>query len=98
MARAERGRRARTPLVHLLREQLDLAGTHAGCDTSHRGACTVLTDGKAVKAASFSTAKGRGGQGHHHRGALNGSALHPLQQAFWEKHGLQCDSAPRASS
>ena len=80
----------RTLLVHLLREQLDLTGTHIGCDTNQCGACTVLIDGKAVKSCSVLAVQVEGKRLTTIEGLANGSALHPLQQAFWEKHGLQC--------
>jgi len=80
----------RTLLVHLLRDQLDLTGTHIGCDTSQCGACTVLLDGKAVKSCSVLAVQAEGRRVTTIEGLAKGSALHPLQQAFWEKHGLQC--------
>ena len=80
----------RTLLVHLLRDQLDLTGTHVGCDTSQCGACTVLIDGKAVKSCAVLAVQAEGSKVTTIEGLSNGSALHPLQQAFWEKHGLQC--------
>ena len=80
----------RTLLVHLLREQLSLTGTHVGCDTSQCGACTVLIDGKAVKSCAVLAVQAEGSKVTTIEGLSNGSALHPLQQAFWEKHGLQC--------
>jgi len=80
----------RTLLVHLLRDQLDLTGTHIGCDTNQCGACTVLIDGKAVKSCSVLAVQAEGKRLTTIEGLANGSALHPLQQAFWEKHGLQC--------
>ena len=80
----------RVLLVHFLREQLLLTGTHVGCDTSQCGACTVLVDGRSAKSctifaiqadgASITTIEGLGKEGE----------LHPLQQGFWEEHGLQC--------
>jgi carbon-monoxide dehydrogenase small subunit len=80
----------RTLLVHLLRDQLDLTGTHVGCDTNQCGACTVLLDGKAVKSCSLLAVQADGRRVTTIEGLSNGAALHPLQQAFWEKHGLQC--------
>jgi carbon-monoxide dehydrogenase small subunit len=80
----------RTLLVHLLRDQLDLTGTHIGCDTSQCGACTVLLDGKAVKSCSILAVQVEGSEVTTIEGLAKGSALHPLQTAFWEKHGLQC--------
>ena len=80
----------RTLLVHLLRDQLDLTGTHIGCDTSQCGACTVLLDGKAVKSCAVLAVQADGHRVTTIEGLANGTALHPLQEAFWEKHGLQC--------
>ena len=80
----------RTLLVHLLREQLDLTGTHIGCDTNQCGACTVLIEGKAVKSCSVLAVQVEGRRVTTIEGLGTGNALHPLQQAFWEKHGLQC--------
>ena len=80
----------RTLLVHLLRDHLDLTGTHVGCDTSQCGACTVLLDGKAVKSCAVLAVQAEGSTVTTIEGLSNGSSLHPLQHAFWEKHGLQC--------
>jgi len=79
----------RTLLVHLLRDALDLTGTHVGCDTSQCGACTVLVDGRAIKSCAMLAvqAAGREITTIEH---LGGDGLHPVQQAFWDKHGLQC--------
>ena len=84
----------RALLAYVLRDQLDLTGTHIGCDTSQCGACTLHLDGRAVKSCTvlamqaeghaITTIEGLSGD----RGG--GGGLHPLQQAFWEKHGLQC--------
>jgi carbon-monoxide dehydrogenase small subunit len=86
----EREVEPRLLLVHLLRDTLGLTGTHVGCDTSNCGACTVHLDGAAVKSctvlavqadgAEVTTIEGLGGEGD----------LHPMQEAFWEHHGLQC--------
>jgi carbon-monoxide dehydrogenase small subunit len=86
----------RALLAYVLRDQLDLTGTHIGCDTSQCGACTVHIDGRAVKSCTvlamqaeghaITTIEGLSGNG----GGGGGGGLHPLQQAFWEKHGLQC--------
>ena len=83
----------RTLLVHFIREIAGLTGTKVGCDTSQCGACTVLLDGVALKSctclavqadgAAITTIEGLGAPG-------NGEALHPLQESFWSKHGLQC--------
>jgi aerobic carbon-monoxide dehydrogenase small subunit len=76
-------------LVHYLRETLDLTGTNVGCDTSQCGACTVLLDGRAVKSCTLLAAQADGRKITTIEGLGNGK-LHPLQEAFWEKHGLQC--------
>src|SRR5438046_9761489 len=80
----------RTLLVHYLREALDLTGTHIGCDTSQCGACTVLLDGRAVKSCTVLAVQAEGKQITTIEGLSGDGRLHPLQQAFWEKHGLQC--------
>jgi len=79
----------RALLAHVLRDALGLTGTHIGCDTSQCGACTVLLDGRAVKSCAILAvqAEGRKITTIEHLGA---DGLHPVQQAFWEKHGLQC--------
>ncbi len=77
-------------LVHYLREMLDLTGTHIGCNTSQCGACTVLLDGEAVKSCTVFAVQADGCEVTTIEGlALEGS-LHPIQEGFWEKHGLQC--------
>ena len=80
----------RTLLVHFLRDKLGLAGTHVGCDTSSCGACTVHIDGKAVKSCSMLAAQADGKSITTIEGMANGDELHPLQESFREKHGLQC--------
>ena len=77
-------------LVQLLREDLGLTGTHVGCDTSQCGACTVLLDGQAVKSCTMLAVQADGSAVTTVEGLASAGALHPLQQAFWEKHGLQC--------
>ena len=78
-------------LVQALREDLDLTGTHVGCDTSQCGACTVHVDGKAVKCCTMLAVQADGATVTTIEGmADEGGELHPLQTAFWEKHGLQC--------
>jgi carbon-monoxide dehydrogenase small subunit len=77
-------------LVHYLREHLDLTGTNVGCDTSQCGSCTVLLDGKAVKSCTVLTVQADGRKITTIEGLTNNGRLHPLQDAFWEKHGLQC--------
>ena len=81
----------RRMLVQFLREDLELTGTHIGCDTSQCGACTVHVDGQAVKSCTMLAVQADGATVTTIEGmqAADG-ALHPLQQAFWEKHGLQC--------
>lgn len=76
-------------LVHLIREKLNLTGTHIGCDTTSCGACTVLLDGKAVKSCTIFAVQANGRRVETIEGLANGD-LHPLQEGFWEKHGLQC--------
>jgi len=77
-------------LVQALREDLDLTGTHVGCDTSQCGACTVHVDGKAVKSCTMLAIQADGSDITTIEGLASGDQLHPLQAAFWEKHGLQC--------
>jgi carbon-monoxide dehydrogenase small subunit len=77
-------------LVHHLREDLRLTGTHVGCDTSQCGACTVLLDGAAVKSCTLFAVQADGCDITTVEGAGRGGALHPLQQALIECHGLQC--------
>jgi carbon-monoxide dehydrogenase small subunit len=77
-------------LVQALREDLDLTGTHVGCDTSQCGACTVHVDGKAMKSCTMLAVQADGAAVTTIEGMATGDTLHPLQTAFWEKHGLQC--------
>jgi len=77
-------------LVHFLRETLSLTGTHIGCDTSNCGACTVLVNGKAVKSCTFLTVQANGKEVLTVEGLAKGGKLAPIQEGFWEKHGLQC--------
>ena len=77
-------------LVHYLRETLRLTGTHVACDTSQCGACTVLVDGKSVKSCTMLAAQADGAEITTIEGVATGKALHPVQQAFHEQHGLQC--------
>ena len=81
---------ARALLVHVLRDELNLTGTHIGCDTSQCGACTVLIDGQAVKSCTVLAVQAEGQQVTTIEGIGSMDGLHPLQQAFWDKHGLQC--------
>jgi len=80
----------RTLLVHALRDELNLTGTHVGCDTSQCGACTVHLDGRAVKSCTVLAVQAEGQAITTIEGMGTAAKLHPLQQAFWEKHGLQC--------
>ena len=77
-------------LVHFLRETLNLTGTHIGCDTSNCGACTVLLDGRAVKSCTVFAVQANGSSVITVEGLAQGAKLHPIQEGFWEKHGLQC--------
>jgi carbon-monoxide dehydrogenase small subunit len=77
-------------LVQLIREDLNLTGTHVGCDTSQCGACTVHVDGRAVKSCTMLALQADGSAVTTIEGLTPDEGLHPLQQAFWEKHGLQC--------
>ncbi len=81
---------ARTLLVHFIREDLDLTGTHIGCDTTSCGACTVMLNGRTVKSCTVFAVQANGGAVETIEGVANGATLHPLQEGFWEKHGLQC--------
>ena len=80
----------RTLLVDLLRNQLNLTGTHVGCDTSQCGACVVHVNGEAVKACTMFAADAAGAEVTTIEGMANGDELHPIQAAFKEYHGLQC--------
>ncbi len=77
-------------LVDLIRENLELTGTHVGCDTSQCGACTVHLDGRAIKSCTMLAVQADGSQVTTIEGMAADGALHPIQTAFWEKHGLQC--------
>jgi carbon-monoxide dehydrogenase small subunit len=77
-------------LVHYLREVLGLTGTNVGCDTSQCGACTVLMDGMAVKSCTVLALQAEGSDITTIEGLATNGKLHPLQEAFWEHHGLQC--------
>jgi len=80
----------RRMLVQVIREDLDLTGTHIGCDTSQCGACTVLVDGRAVKSCTILAVQADGSSITTIEGLAPDGGLHAIQQAFWEKHGLQC--------
>ncbi len=81
---------ARTLLVHFIREDLLLTGTHIGCDTTSCGACTVLINGKPVKSCTVFAVQADGAEVETIESLAAGGQLHPLQEGFWEKHGLQC--------
>ena len=77
-------------LVHYLRDTLGLTGTHIGCDTTNCGACTVHLNGESVKSCTVLAAQAHGAEVTTIEGMADGEQLHPLQEAFWEHHGLQC--------
>ena len=77
-------------LVHYLRDVLGLTGTHVGCETSLCGACTVMLDGKAVKSCTMFAVQADGAEITTIEGLAHNGELHPVQEGFWEKHGLQC--------
>ena len=77
-------------LVHYLREQLRLTGTHVGCDTSQCGACTVLLDGRSAKSCTMFAVQADGSSITTIEGLATNGHLHALQEGFWEEHGLQC--------
>ena len=81
---------ARLLLVHFLREQLLLTGAHVGCDTSQCGACTVHIDGRSAKSCTVLAMQADGSSVTTIEGLAQNGQLHPLQDAFWEEHGLQC--------
>ena len=80
----------RTLLVHFIREQAKLTGTHVGCDSSSCGVCTVLMDGVPVKSCTVFAVMAEGHQIKTVESLAPGGVLHPIQQAFWDQHGLQC--------
>ena len=80
----------RTLLIHFLREQLNITGPHIGCDTSHCGACTVDLDGKSVKSCTMFAVQANGASILTVEGLAKDGQLQPIQQAFWDNHGLQC--------
>ena len=77
-------------LIHVLREQLTLTGSHIGCETSHCGACTVDVNGESVKSCTYLAVQAQGATVLTVEGLAQGGELHPLQQAFMDEHGLQC--------
>ncbi len=80
----------RTLLVHFIRENQRLTGTHIGCETSYCGACTVLVDGRTTKSCTMFAAQADGTSIMTIEGLADGDTLHPVQEGFWERHGLQC--------
>ncbi len=86
----ERDVEPRRLLVHFLREDLGLTGTNIGCDTSQCGSCTVLMNGQAVKSCTVLAVQANGTELSTVEGLAADGKLHPLQEAFWEHHGLQC--------
>ncbi len=86
----EREVETRTLLVHFLREDLGLTGTHVGCETSLCGACTIHMDGLAVKSCTQLAVQADGAKITTIEGLADNGNLHPMQQAFWDEHGLQC--------
>ena len=81
---------SRLLLVHFIREDLQMTGTHIGCDTTHCGACTVLMDGRSIKSCTVYAVQANGKSLTTIEGLENGGKLHPLQEGFHEEHGLQC--------
>ena len=81
---------ARTLLVHFIREHLELTGTHIGCDTTSCGACTVRLNGKPVKSCTVFAVQANKAQLETIESVATGGKLDPIQEGFWEKHGLQC--------
>ena len=81
---------SRLLLVHLLREKLNMTGTHIGCDTTSCGACTVLFNGKPAKSCTLLAVQADGAQVLTVEGLATNGKLHPIQEGFHEKHGLQC--------
>ncbi len=80
----------RTLLVHFLREELRLTGTHVGCETGYCGACTVHVDGQAIKSCTMLAVQANGSEVKTIEGLASNGDLHPVQEGFWERHGLQC--------
>jgi len=77
-------------LVHYLRDVLNLTGTHVGCDTSQCGACTIIVNGRSTKACNLFAVQADGADIMTIEGLAKDGQLHPIQEGFWEKHGLQC--------
>jgi carbon-monoxide dehydrogenase small subunit len=89
-AQRQVGVEPRRLLVQVIRDDLGLTGTHVGCDTTQCGACTVTVDGQAVKSCTMLAVQADGSNVTTIEGLAQNGELHPLQQAFWENHGLQC--------
>ena len=81
---------SRLLLVHFIRDTLRLTGTHIGCDTTHCGACTILLDGEPVKSCTVLAVQANGKELKTVEGLAENGNLHPVQEGFWEEHGLQC--------
>jgi len=81
---------ARTLLVHFIRETLNLTGTHIGCESSYCGACTVLVNGTTIKSCTMLAVQAEGATITTIEGLAQNGDLHPIQEGFWERHGLQC--------
>ena len=81
---------SRLLLIHFLRENLEMTGTHIGCDTTHCGACTILMEGRSIKSCTLFTVQANGKSLTTIEGMENDGKLHPLQEGFHEEHGLQC--------
>ncbi len=81
---------SRLLLVHYVRDVLRLTGTHIGCDTTHCGACTLLLDGEPVKSCTVLAVQADGRDMKTVEGLAHNGTLHPIQEGFWEEHGLQC--------
>ena len=88
--RYERDVEPRMLLVHFIREEIGLTGTNIGCDTSQCGACTVHMDGRSLKSCTSFAAQADGREVTTIEGMATDGKLHPMQESFWEKHGLQC--------
>ncbi|HKX74495.1 MAG TPA: (2Fe-2S)-binding protein [Acidimicrobiia bacterium] len=80
----------RTLLVHFIREQLNLTGTHIGCETGYCGACTIMLDGRPTKSCTMLAVQAEGATITTIEGLATDGQLHPVQEGFWERHGLQC--------
>ena len=94
----ERSVEVRKTLADFLREDLDLTGTHLGCEHGVCGACTIVVDGEAVRSCLLFAAQVDGSEILTVEGLAKGEELHPIQEAFWEHHGLQCGFCTRGSS